>query len=45
LPASLGPLPPRSASTPPAWECMDRLLITVHRPSFAPAPPDRECAP
>ena len=43
LPASFGPLPARSASTAPDWECVHRLLITVHRPGLAPTPPDLEC--
>ena len=49
LPASFRPLPARSASTPPGWERLHRLLITalinVHRPGLAPTPPDPECAP
>ena len=43
--ASLGPLfRPRSASAPPDWACMPRLLITIHRPSLGPNPAESECA-
>ncbi len=43
-PASFGPLPAAlRLSAPPDWQSMHRLLITVHYPRLAPAPPDPEC--